>query len=138
MDWGKSGGSFRIDLGKLYKGWQAGWDRAQEETRGDLLGGVHGLVLGLGGAAKAGILGHDPVYGRQINPTIYNPNPDKGPPTLKTHVAGQANNFGRYGDISQQAPGGWIRQQQKNRYGRASTILTRGTSRKTLLNKKKS
>jgi len=135
MDWG---GSFKIDLRKAYKGWQAGWDRAQEDTQGggDLLGGVHGIFLGLGGATKAGVLGHTNVYGRQMNPTAYNPNPEPGDPTLKTHVAGQANNFGRFGDISQQAPGGWIRKQQKNRYGRASTILTRGTSRKAVQNRK--
>ena len=97
-------GTFRIDLGKAYKGWQAGWDRAMDDTQGanDLHKGVHGIFLGLGGATKAGVLGHTNVFGRQMNPTAYNPNPDPGDAPLRTHVAGQANNFGRFGDISQQ------------------------------------
>lgn len=130
------------------RGFEAGWKRAFEESGHDDLGGQLGWALsggaiyatgmGLSGAYQAGALGKSRVYGMRTIPEYRGTSKSKSSPTLKTHIAGQANNFGRYGDISQQAPGGWIRQQQKNRYGRASTILTRGTSRKTLVNKKKS
>lgn len=111
---------------------QMGWDKQDKK--------VHSVVPFIEGG---GILN---VPGAMVN-TIYNEyhnwlNPDRGDsggggtPPLKTQTAGQANNFGRFGDISQQAPGGWIRKQQKNRYGRASTILTRGTSRKAVQNRK--
>ena len=100
-----------------------------------------GAVGGDFGHTLAGVLGmvFDPHDGWMRGTEIFPSNEGEGgggTPPLKTHVAGQANNFGRFGDISQQAPGGWIRKQQKNRYGRASTILTRGTSRKAVQNRK--
>ena len=109
-------------VAEVESGWKTGYDS------GGVLGGVFG-------AATGGVIGTLGL--RSASRDRYTPSdPQTNNPTLKTHVAGQANNFGRFGDISQQAPGGWIRKQQKNRYGRASTILTRGTSRKAVQNRK--
>lgn len=112
-------------------GWKQAWDDSEDKG---ILFQLGEAPIGMATGFFSGLFGGKP-YTEGSRSTSRSSGTDR---LLKTHVAGQANNFGRYGDISQQAPGGWIRQQQKNRYGRASTILTRGTSRKTLLNKKKS
>tara|TARA_R100000458_G_scaffold24960_1_gene22478 strand:+ start:184 stop:579 length:396 start_codon:yes stop_codon:yes gene_type:complete len=107
---------------EVESGWKTGYDS------GGVLGGVFG-------AATGGVIGTLGL--RSASRDKYTASDSQtNNPTLKTHVAGQADNFGRFGDISQQAPGGWIRKQQKNRYGRASTILTRGTTRKAIQNRK--
>ena len=138
--------SFSINIGPTLKGFEAGWKRAFQESGEDSLGGqlawaasgglVYATGMGLSGAYQAGALQKSQVYGMRTIPEYQGTSNDVRNPTLKTQTAGQANNFGRFGDISQQAPGGWIRKQQKNRYGRASTILTRGTSRKAIQNRK--
>ena len=108
-------------------GWKMNWDDSDDPVTGVLNASV-GAATGFG----AGLLGGNRPYTQGTSEN----QPGGGTPPLKTHIAGQANNFGRFGDISQQAPGGWIRKHQKNRYGRASTIRTRGTSRKATQNRK--
>ena len=127
------GGSIKITLDPkgISGGWNAGWERGQEvgwSGPGKFFGG---LILGLEGAIK-GQLGQDDIYGWKRNPKPSTSNKSTGDTLLKTQTAGTGSNFGRYGDISQQAPGGWIRLKNKNRDGRSSTLMTRGLSKKQI------
>jgi len=130
---GEWGGSTKITLDPkgISGGWNAGWERGNEVGWSPLGKWGAGLILGLEGAIK-GQLGQDDIYGWKRNPKPSTSNKSTGDTLLKTQTAGTGSNFGRYGDISQQAPGGWIRQQNKNRDGRSSTLMTRGLSKKQI------
>jgi len=130
---GKWGGRIRLDPIGITEGWKAGWERGQDkggmfDDWGAIGKFATGVILGLEGAVK-GQLGEHEIYGWDRSPSR-STDTSSGSKLLKTQTAGTGSNFGRYGDISQQAPGGWIRQQNQNRDGRSSTLMTRGLSKK--------
>lgn len=129
------GGRITLDPIGITEGWKAGWERGQDkggmfDDWGAIGKFATGIVLGLEGAVK-GQLGAHEIYGWDRSPSR-STDTSSGSKLLKTQTAGTGSNFGRYGDISQQAPGGWIRQQNKNRDGRSSTLMTRGLSKKQI------
>jgi len=111
-------------------GWKEGWSGKGSKGKGDLE-----RLLDAGAAAStgfyAGLTGMTSPY-RTGSTSTSSSSGSTSTGLLKTQTAGTGSNFGRYGDISQQAPGGWIRQQNQNRDGRSSTLMTRGLSKKQI------
>ena len=116
-------------LREMESGWKMGWEKRRNNDLGDLGGLVWGTLGGVTGGVM-GLLGQTSESNKKYTPGTTNKS--LGDTLLKTQTAGTGSNFGRYGDISQQAPGGWIRQQNKNRDGRSSTLMTRGLSKKQI------
>ena len=87
-------------------GWKTGYDS------GGVLGGVFGLATG----TAIGALGQKSEAQKDYRPTY----PDAPP--------GTPPNPNTFGDITQGAPGAWIRAKQGTGTTRTSTFLTRGMS----------
>ena len=119
----------------VWKNTEQGWKQNWDDTRGEgdvvkFLNATVGAATGFGG----GLLGQHPYStgNKSENRGYGTSNSSQSGKLLKTQTAGTGSNFGRYGDISQLAPGGWIRQKNKNRDGRSSTLMTRGLSKKQI------
>ena len=108
---------------------QMGWD-AQDKKKWPVVPEIEGGgILNVPGGLLNSIYNS---YHDLVNPGRHGTSTSQSSNLLKTQTAGTGSNFGRYGDISQQAPGGWIRQQNQNRDGRSSTLMTRGLSKKQI------
>ena len=131
---GAYGINFTYDLRNVWAeteaGWKEGWDGPGSKGKGDLERLLDASAAAGTGFA-AGLIGLTSPY-RTGSKSTSSSSGNNSTGLLKTQTAGTGSNFGRYGDISQTAPGGWIRKQNKNRDGRSSTLMTRGLSKKQI------
>tara|TARA_R100000808_G_scaffold25084_1_gene61560 strand:+ start:3773 stop:4141 length:369 start_codon:yes stop_codon:yes gene_type:complete len=91
-------------------GWKQNWDDSEDPITG-LANATVGAATGFG----AGLLGGNKPYTEGSSSTTGYNSPGSAPPNPNT-----------FGDITQGAPGAWIRAKQGAGTTRTSTFLTRG------------